>query len=342
MKFEQIFSHAKSNDNFHCEDVLIIKSPQLGSCQACGGFTRWADVDREVYVCSEECMKIVREGKPSEQSLESFYSNHASEILDEIDVMQSAKDATKDILIVVRDQLHYLKCCIEAIRRHTSNYKLYIWDNASGPDVANYLASLMASYDEDFQIEVHTSNANIGFIKPNNELVKCGDGEYIILLNSDTVVSSGWDLAMIGHLQKYPDVAEVGYAGGLLDDNGKGNGSHFGYNVDFLSAWCVGFSRKIYEEHGLFNKQLTFAYCEDADFSLRLQVAGKKIYTLSIPLVYHYGNKTIRKVKTEGEVDVYATFEKNHEYMRVKWKNYLENDRVVLRHPELREKLRKE
>jgi GT2 family glycosyltransferase len=84
----------------------------------------------------------------------------------------------------------------------------------------------------------------------------------------------------------------------------------------------------------LFSKQLKFAYCEDADLCLRLKEAGHKIYALHAPLVHHHGNKTIKSVYDKGEVDVEASFEANHEYMKLRWKDYLKNDRVMVNRPQ--------
>ena len=79
---------------------------------------------------------------------------------------------------------------------------------------------------------------------------------------------------------------------------------------------------------------MKFAYCEDTDLSLRLKEAGHKIYALYAPLVHHYQNKTIKTVEKEGEVDVRASFEHNHEYIKLRWSHYLENDRVMLHRQE--------
>ena len=142
-------------------------------------------------------------------------------------------------------------------------------------------------------------------------------------MNSDTKVFKGWDAALISHLENYPDVQLVGQLGGILNEDGMGVGYGYGYDIDFVMGWCMCMPRSTYEVFGLFNKQLTFAYCEDADLSLRIKEAGSKIYALHSPLVYHYGNVTIKEVAKEGDVDVSKTFELNHQYMKVKWKDYL-------------------
>lgn len=257
------------------------------------------------------------------------FDAHRDQIITELGYAQAARDASKDIIIVAHNQLNYLKACVESIQANTRNYHLYIWDNASDADTERYLDRLL--FTNPGVVEVMRSDENIGFIKPNNELVEWGTGEYVILLNSDTKVFEGWDASLLGYLQHHPETALVGYLGGVLDGSGYGYRSAFGGAIDYVAGWCVCLERKTYAEYDLFNEELVFAYCEDADLSLRLQAAGRKVYALHLMLVHHFENKTITAVRDEGRIDVRATFDRNHDYMRRRWKDYLERQRIDVR-----------
>lgn len=334
MKFEQKYPDCLLSNRFEFENSYVTKDVRLGECIICGSFTRWIDGRLQKPVCSEECCgSFWKSQKNTEfRHQQSEVVRKSSEL--ELSLAHISKPAWKDIIIIVRDQLPYLKMCIESVRKYTKDYTLYIWDNNSGKETKDYLEEIqkehVLSEDKDWDIEVWSSEENQGFIKPNNRLVREGNGEYIILLNSDTKVFENWDKAMIGWLQNNPEVAQVGYWGGHLGADGRGFGGDNGYDVDYIPGWCFCIERETYKNHGLFDQDnLSFAYCEDADFSLRLQEAGKKIYALHIPLVYHYQNKTIQVVR--NEMDVLSTFNKNHEYMYVRWKNYLDTQRVFAR-----------
>lgn len=334
MKFEQRHPEAKTIDKFDFEDSYVIKDSRLGQCCVCGSFTRWIDGRLQKPICSEECCSgfwKANQGLTEFRHQQPEIVRQSSDL--ELAMARLAQPAWKDIIIVVHDQLSYLKMCIDSIREHTTNYTLYIWDNASGEETKAYLEDLQEEYHaanpEDWDIEVWTFDKNVGFIVPNNKMASIGDGDYIILLNSDTKVQPCWDTAMIGWLQQNPEVAQVGYWGGHLGADGRGSGGDYGYDVDYISGWCFCISRKTYEIYGLFDEQnLNFAYCEDSDFSLRLLESGKKLYALHAPLVYHYQNKTIQAVKDEG-IDVRASFEHNHNHIRTKWKDYLSTRRVL-------------
>lgn len=338
MKFERKHPEATATDRFEFEYSYITKTPKLGQCRWCGSFTKWLDVLFQHHACSEECLGAMWRQYRADQKKSSTYENfesHFEKVKAELQIAEQARDVWKDIIIVVRDQLDYFRQCVESVQKQTKNYHLYIWDNGSRQDTQDFIGSLLASYDPDthtdWAVTTMRSEHNTGFIEPNNELVGWGDSEYIILLNSDTKVFEGWDRAMTGFLETNPDVAQVGYWGGHLGPDGRGFGGDNGYNIDYVPGCCFCISRATYEEFGLFNPQLTFAYCEDADLSLRLKEAGKKVYALHAPLVHHYQNKTIVEVEREGQVDVRATFERNHEYIQARWKDYLANHRVLLK-----------
>ena len=334
MKFEQRYPESKAMDRFPYEGSCVIKQGRLGQCFVCSAFTRWIDGQVQKPVCSEECCTELWKHNKGFEHLrykQPELVTKSSEL--ELAVASITPPVWKDIIIIVRDQLRYFKECIESIKENTSHYTLYIWDNASGPETKKYIEDLQKEHFEtkpdDWDIEVWTVEKNQGFIVPNNKMADIGTSDYIILLNSDTKVFKHWDMAMIGWLQQNPDVAQVGYWGGHLGADGVGGCGDYGYDIDYVTGWCFCISRETYKTHGLFDQEnLDFAYCEDSDFSMRLLESGKKIYALHVPLVYHHQNKTIQTVKDEGEIDVRATFSHNHEYIRKRWKSYLETGRV--------------
>jgi len=238
----------------------------------------------------------------------NFFSE---EIKEELFVVSKYEVAEKDILIVVHNQLEYLKICIESIRGNTENYHIFVWDNGSDQDMQDWLA-------EQKDIVTVRNEENLGFIIPNNELIKLGNSPYVILLNSDTMVMKDWDKSLISHLQQDQQLAQVGFAGGILDEDGKGKWVQFGTEVDYIAGWCFAIRRETYEKHGLFDQEnLEFAYGEDADFSLRLQQAGQTVRALHLGLVCHFQNKTILQVCHKR--DCRKTFEQNHRFIKQKW-----------------------
>lgn len=246
-----------------------------------------------------------------------FLDHNPEEIKAELLNARQYQPVSKDIIIIVHDQLDCVTNCLTSLRRTTQDYKLFLWDNGSQPETADYLRKVA---DEE-RAHLHRSEQNVGFLIPNNKLVTLGNSPYIILLNSDTILRAGWADTMIAWLQTHPDIAAVGCLGGLLDEKMVGVAIGGGYNIDYLCGWCLCFPRTTFEKFGLFDEaHLEFAYGEDSDFSLRLKEAGQKIYAMYCDLVLHLGARTALVVVNER--DMASTFSRNHEYLAKRYKSY--------------------
>lgn len=328
-----LFSEKYKNSTEGCiqfRETTIKKKGEPSDCVYCRRETNFVDLHFNLAVCSEECDDAVWTAYRKDME-DAFFFNHlqryGKEMRQELSVLDLAPDATKDILIVVHDQLEYLKITLESVIAHTSNYRIYLWDNASGPDVTEYLKEVGEVLGD--RLVVVRSEENRGFIRPNDELIAMGTGDYVILLNSDVKVLGGWDKGLIGYLDTNPDTKIVGYSGGLLDADGIGGRIAFGDEVDYIPGWCLCLSRKTYEEFGLFHEEMDFAYSEDSELCIRIQKSGYKIHALHLMLVYHYENKTIGEVRKKRDCSV--TFQLNHQTLRRLHSDYLANQRVDVR-----------
>ena len=120
---------------------------------------------------------------------------------------ENAKRDLVSIIIVTYNQLEYTKKCIDSIKEKTSSlYELIIVDNASTDDTAVYLKSLPAEK----KITVILNKENSGFPKAVNEGIKHANGNYILLLNNDTVVTKNW---LSNLIEKINNEEKIGLAG---------------------------------------------------------------------------------------------------------------------------------
>ena len=250
-------------------------------------------------------------------------AKHSDKIAQELAVAhrfaQEKAPVMKDILIVVRDQLDYIRQCVESIACNTTDYHIYLWDNGSDEPTRVYLENLGHLQ----WVTLVRSEENQGFIVPNNRLAELTSSPYIILLNSDTQVTPGWSEMLMGWIH-YENVAQVGCQGYRLGEDFKGGKVAYGYTVDYASGWGQCIPRRVYKQFGLFDEgNLTFAYGEDADYSLRLQEAGEIVYGLHADPVIHYENKTVAAVSKEK--DMRESFEANHAYLRERWAGFLKD-----------------
>jgi len=347
MKFEQKHPDYKGNAQILFNESAINRIESLSPCAICKSLTCWLETQFKTHVCSEECFEFIwqkyyeetgEKPKPYDVVQAVMGDRFKCQRDFESRCSSDCSNPWKDILIVAHNQGEYLKICIDSIRKNTTNFNLYIWDNDSDEETKSYLLGLLTEYDllyaegeeSDWTINITHSDVNLGFIEPNNEMARWGDGEYIILINSDTKTFSKWDTTMVGILENNSNLSQVGFGGGIVDEVGKGIDADMGYDIDFVEGWCFCISRKTYDEFKLFNDELEFAYCEDSDFSFRLREAGKELYVIYSPLVYHYGNKTIEQVSKHKKDEIVRTFDKNHAYVKKRWSSFLRQNRVLL------------
>ena len=269
--------------------------------------------------------------------MQTYFDKHLDSMSKELASFSKANGKFKDILIVVHDQLPLLQSCLNSIFQNTDFFHVYIWNNGSGKETFDYLNNINRYFEKSDtkRLDVLHADRNLGFVEPNNELARISTNDYLIFLNSDTSVTQGWDLGLVGMLDD--EVLQTGYAGCYLGEDGLGGAKNsenqtvgFGSNIDYLAGFCFAISRETYNTFGLFDPNYRFAYFEDSDFSLKLKQAGKKLYALHLGLVLHLGNATINAVQKEGNVDIELTFSYNQAYFQQKWQRYLSNERVLL------------
>jgi len=219
----------------------------------------------------------------------------------------------KDIIIVVHNQLEYIKQCIESIEKTTKNYNLFIWDNNSNEETKIYLKTINNA------IVVH-SDINLGFIIPNNELIKLCKSKYTILLNSDVYCIQDWDKLLVGWLENNNQYKLCGYMGGILNETMIGQEVNVcGESVDYLCGWCICGETDFLKNCGPFDSEnLKFAYGEDSDLSFRVKEMGWKIYVLNAKNVYHFGGMTTKSLNQDI---IQENFGKNHNYLLDRWKS---------------------
>ncbi|MBI4137007.1 glycosyltransferase family 2 protein, partial [Candidatus Roizmanbacteria bacterium] len=164
---------------------------------------------------------------------------------------------------------------------------------------------------------------NEGFAKANNIGIKKSSGEYILLLNPDTIVSPETISHVMNYLDEHTDVAvatcRVELPSGKLDDashrgfptpwnafchfSGLGtvfpqsvlfNGYHLGYHhmdqiheIDACAGAFMMIRREAGEQVGWLDEDY-FWYGEDVDFCYRIKQSGYKIMYIPVVSIVHY------------------------------------------------------
>jgi ADP-heptose:LPS heptosyltransferase len=235
------------------------------------------------------------------------------------------------ISIVCHNQLEMTKRCIMQVWTYSAAHDVVLLatDNASTDGTLQALENITLNDIEPdaFRTVVAHNAENQGFIPPNNDAYnlaqQCG-ADYLVLLNNDTCVPSGWLDTLLAPLEGDDKAAASGPRGGcsVLKDSCQGD---MGDKLEYLEGSCLMLKmsalREICGEGPLFSDYLTFAYGEDADLSLRLQERGFTLHHVNLD-IQHQGSAT--KLSDPALVQRCEEAEaKNHAAMRTRWAHWL-------------------
>ncbi|WP_432635129.1 glycosyltransferase [Albidovulum sp.] len=85
--------------------------------------------------------------------------------------------------------------------------EVIVVDNGSPPEECGRLAAYLSRFPEARLIE---NGANLGFAAGNNVGIQAATGDYVLLLNNDTYMAPGAIWAMVGQLERTPQIGVVG------------------------------------------------------------------------------------------------------------------------------------
>ena len=207
------------------------------------------------------------------------------------------------IVIVFKDKIELLKNCVESIVQHTKEpYEIVLVSSCSSEDTNIEITR--------FKAKVVINNKERGFAYSNNLGVAASSGEYVVLLNNDTIVKS--DNWLSERLEKLKtDNAELigpNYLWGLVSFNRNeipqnmkkyiceaADGNQICY---FTGFWFVMAKRSLFEKMPL-NEKITNYFYEDMDYCMRMAEKGIKWTFLHNESVEHLSNASIKELAGE-------------------------------------------
>jgi GT2 family glycosyltransferase len=217
----------------------------------------------------------------------------------------------------------------------SGEYELILADNAS-PDDSLSAFKVYQKHTKIKSFVLCDNKQNLGFSKGNNAAIKLSNGQYILILNPDTLVPPKTLPVMINFLQTHPDAGaatcKILTPGGNLDQNClrgfptpwnsfchfSGLGKHFphipffnGYlqsrwrdinktqEVEAIEGAFMIIPRKVGDQIHWFDEDYFF-YGEDLQMCYDVHKAGYKIYYVPDVTITHYGGVS-SGIKKESE-----------------------------------------
>ncbi|MBM3121673.1 MAG: glycosyltransferase [Chloroflexi bacterium] len=239
------------------------------------------------------------------------------------------------IVIPTHNNLHLTRLCLEGILRNTSwpNYEIVVVDNASTDDTPAYLRGLAAQFDH---VRYMQNARNEGFARAVNRGIMAASGDYIVLLNNDTIVARGWLTTLVRHLEAAPEVGMVGPVTNLAGNEAKIDAGYSGieemeafaerhtrshagraFDIPTLGFFCVAIPRRVLDAVGLLDERFGVGMFEDDDLSHRVRLAGYRLLCAEDAFVHHFHSATFRQMPEE---EYLRAFDANRARFEQKWR----------------------
>jgi GT2 family glycosyltransferase/tetratricopeptide (TPR) repeat protein/2-polyprenyl-3-methyl-5-hydroxy-6-metoxy-1,4-benzoquinol methylase len=241
------------------------------------------------------------------------------------------------IVILTHNQLDYTKLCLASIRSRTDEpYEIIVVDNASIDGTVEYLRAMNG-------VQLIGNSENRGFPAAVNQGIKEARGDYILLLNNDCIVTTGWLTRLLEAINSAPEIGlagpcsncvsgeqkiPVGYElltdlDGFAWDWGK---RHLALRVmtDRLVGFCLLLKRSVIDRVGLLDERFGLGNFEDDDFCRRAREAGFKAVIAQDSFVHHFGSITYRAMGSKFG----SLLDHNRQLFEEKWERESEPEHL--------------
>lgn len=224
------------------------------------------------------------------------------------------------VVIVNYNVRYFIETCILSVQKALDNFseegEIIVVDNVSTDSSCKMIRNRFPN------VTLIENTENVGFSRANNQGVDIAKGEYVLILNPDTVVGEDLFNELSEFVAKHDDIGALGVqlvdgTGRFLPESKRGIptpkasfykmlGSGRGkYYAEYLTCHGVGeidvlvgafmlIKKERYQKVGGFDEDY-FMYGEDIDLSYKLQKAGYKNYYLGTTKVIHYKGESTRK-----------------------------------------------
>jgi GT2 family glycosyltransferase len=230
------------------------------------------------------------------------------------------------VVIVNYNVRHFLDQCLQSVFKSLRDIEseVFVVDNHSIDGSVEMVRDLFP------QVKLIDNQVNVGFSKANNQAIRMAQGEYVLLLNPDTVVEEDTFSTCLKFMDSHADAGALGVKlidgkGNFLPESKRGLPTpsvafykitglsklfpkskrfgkyHMGYlphnetnETEVLSGAFMFIRKNALDKAGLLDEAF-FMYGEDIDLSYRIVKSGFKIYYHPETRVIHYRGESTKK-----------------------------------------------
>ena len=220
------------------------------------------------------------------------------------------------IIIVSYNVRYYLVQCIDSVRKAVKGIdaEIIVVDNHSKDDTVPFLRQHCPD------IRLIASQRNLGFSRANNMAIREACGQYVLLLNPDTIIGEDVLSSALDFMDAHPEAGGAGVQM-LNSDGSRAPESRRGLPTPWVSMLkMLGCSRRYYmsdlpwdspqrieiisgaffllrrkalDQVGFLDETF-FMYGEDIDLSYRLLKGGWQNWYLPVRILHYKGESTVK------------------------------------------------
>lgn len=230
------------------------------------------------------------------------------------------------VIIVNYNVRYFLEQCLHAALKAAKGIssEIFVVDNDSVDGSCQMVSEKFP------EVKLISNTENLGFSKANNQAIRMATGEYILLLNPDTVVEEDSFQKIISFMDNHPEAGGLGVKmidgkGRFLPESKRGlptpavafwkifgisrlfpHSKRFGryhlgfldpdqiHEVDVLAGAFMLLRHETLNKVGLLDEDY-FMYGEDIDLSYRITQGGYKNYYFPETTIIHYKGESTKK-----------------------------------------------
>jgi len=242
------------------------------------------------------------------------------------------------IIIVNWNTSELLQQCLNSIHESDSHLsmEIIVIDNASTDESVEIIRKEFPS------IILIANQKNLGFASANNQGLSIAKGQYVLLLNSDTIITAGVLDVLLDVANSHPEVGVIGPQLLNMDKSVQESWSSFpsftsellgrnfrnrtpienvaqAFDVDWVGGACILVRAKTINEVGKLDPEYFF-YSEEMDWCFRIKQKNWKVWYLAAGQIYHLGGGSSDRASLKQLVLLYRSkllyFKKHHGWLK--------------------------
>ncbi len=251
-----------------------------------------------------------------------------------------------DVIVPVYNALLDVKNCLMALACNSDGFNVncYIINDRSDSETSIWLVDFCKNRNK---FHLYENEENLGYTKSVNKGLRLSTADYVVTLNSDTIVTPGWLSSMIDCAESADEIGIVGplsnaaswqnvpvlkdfsgqFAVNQLTENINpidmaALASHISYgnnvSLPFINGFCFLIKRKVIDTIGYLDEiYFPKGYGEENDYCIRANDAGFRLMVVDNAYVYHaksksFGGEVKKLLSAEGDKAIRAKHSDKH------------------------------